>query len=72
MAKRKRAKLRRGKSARHGKTRKAVRTKAAKRTVAKTKPKKAARRIKRPVAGELIEQTSPSVTAAMEDEENPE
>ena len=71
----KRAKLRRGDSAKRGKVHKVARAKAAKRTAAETKPKrapvkKAARRINRSV--EVIEQSAPSVLTATEDEETPE
>ena len=76
----KRAKLRRGKSAKRGKARKAA---PPKRTVAKAKPKrapvkKAARRMKQPVAPavetvavEVIEQPAPSVITVTEVEETP-
>jgi hypothetical protein len=76
----KRAKPRRGRATKRGKAHKAVRAKAVKRTVAKAKPKrapmkKAARRIKRPVAPVIetgtvgvIEQPAPSVIIATEDE----
>jgi hypothetical protein len=75
----KRAKLRSGNSAKRGKPRKAAR--AAKRTVAKAKPKpapvkKAARKVKRPVAPvvetvavEVIEQPAPGVITVTEVEE---
>jgi hypothetical protein len=68
----KRAKLRRGNSAKRG-SHKAV----GKRTVAKAKPKrarvkKAARRIKRPVAPVIETDTAPSVVTTTEDEETPE
>jgi hypothetical protein len=72
----KRGKLPKEKSARRGKARKAVRAKA------KSKPtpvKKAARKVKQPVALvvetaalEVIEQPTPSVITAEEDEETPE
>ena len=74
-----RAKLRRANSAKRGKTRKAA--KAAKRTVAKAKPKsapvkKAARKLKQPVAPvvetvavEVIEQPAPGVITVTEVEE---
>jgi hypothetical protein len=76
----KRAKLRRGKSAKRGKARKAA---PAKRTVAKAEPKrapvkKAARRMKQPVAPavetvavEVIEQPAPGVITITEVEETP-
>ena len=76
----KRAKLRRGKSAKRGKARKAA---PPKRTVAKAKPKrapvkKAARRMKQPVAPavetvavEVIERPAPSVITVTEVEETP-
>jgi hypothetical protein len=76
----KRAKLRRRKSAKRGKARKAA---PAKRTVAKAKPKrapvkKAARRMKQPVAPavetvavEVIEQPAPGVITVTEVEETP-
>jgi hypothetical protein len=77
-----RAKLRRGSSVSRGRTRKPARAKAAKRSTAKPKRapmKKAARRIKRPVAPvakivgvEVIEQPAPRVITATEDEETPE
>jgi hypothetical protein len=78
----KRAKLRKGSSAKRGRAHKGARAKT--RTAAKAKPerapvKKAARRIKRPVAPVvetvavgLIEQPTPSVIAGPEDEESPE
>ena len=74
-----RAKLRRANSAKRSKTRKIAKT--AKRAVAKAKPKraavkKAARKVKRPVAPvvetvavEMIEQPAPSVIAVTEVEE---
>ncbi len=77
----KRGKLPGGKLATRGKARKSARAKAAKRTVAKAKPKrapvkKAARRIKRPVAPvvetvavEVIEQPAPGVITVTEVEE---
>ena len=73
----KRAKLRRGSSAKRGKARKAAQAK----TVAKAKPKaapvkKAARKVKRPVAPvvetvavEVIEQPAPGVITVTEIEE---
>ena len=75
----KRAKLRRGNSAKRGKSRKVAKT--AKRTVAKAKPKpapvkKAARKVKQPVAPvvetvavEVIEQPTPGVITVTEVEE---
>jgi hypothetical protein len=75
----KRAKLRRGNSAKRGKTRKVA--KAAKRTVAKAKPKlapakKVARKVKQPftpvvetVAVEVIDQPAPGVVTVTEVEE---
>ena len=75
----KRGKLRRGNSAKRGKARKVVKSaKATKRAVAKAKPKpapvkKAARKVKQPVApvvetvaAEVIEQTTPGVIAVTE------
>jgi hypothetical protein len=79
----KRAKLRRGNSAKRVRARKAARALATKRTVAKAKPKqapvkKAARKVKRPVtpvvetiAVEVIEQPVPGVITATEVEETP-
>jgi hypothetical protein len=78
----KRAKLRKGSSAKRGRAHKGARAKT--RTIAKAKPKrapmkKAARRIKRPIAPvvetvavEVIEQPAPSVVTATEEEEAPE
>ena len=75
----KRAKLRRGNSAKRSKPRKVAKT--AKRTVSKAKPKpapvkKAARKVKQPVAPvvetvavELIQQPAPSVVTVTEVEE---
>jgi len=69
----KRAKLRRGNSAKRGKARKSARTKAAKRTVAKAKPKrasvkKAPRKMKKSIVPvvetvvlDVIEQPAPGV-----------
>ena len=78
----KRAKLRRGNSAKRGKARKAAKAvKATKRTVAKAKPKpapvkKAARKVKQPVAPvvetvavEVLEQPAPGVITVTEVEE---
>jgi hypothetical protein len=76
----KRAKLRRGNSAKRGKSRR-ISSKAAKRAVARAKPKrapvkKAARKVKQPitpvvetVAVEVIEQLAPGVIAVTEVEE---
>jgi hypothetical protein len=77
-----RAKLRRGNSAKRGKARRVSKAaKATKRTVAKAKPKpapvkKAARKVKRPVAPvvetvavEVLEQPAPGVITATEVEE---
>ena len=77
----KRAKLRRGSSAKRGKARKAEASKATKRTIASAKPKratvkKAARKVKQPVtpvvetvAIEVIEQPAPGVITVTEVEE---
>ena len=76
----KRAKLRKGNSAKRGKARKAAHAKATRRTVAKAKPKtapvkKAARKVKQPVAVvetvavEVIEQPAPGVITVTEVEE---
>jgi hypothetical protein len=77
----KRAKLRRATRGKASKVAKSARGKATKRTVAKAKPKrtpvkKAARRIKRPVApvvetvtAEVIEQPAPGVVTVTEVEE---
>jgi hypothetical protein len=75
----KRAKLRRGSSAKRGKARRASRAaKATKRTIARAKPKpapvkKAARKVKQPVApvveivaAEVIEQPAPGVITVTE------
>jgi hypothetical protein len=77
----KRAKLRRGNSAKRGKARKVAHAKASRRTVVKAKPKsapvkKAARKVKQPIAPivetvavEVIQQPAPVVTAVTEVEE---
>jgi hypothetical protein len=73
-----RAKLRRGNSAKRGKARKAAKAKAAARVKAKRAPvKKAARKVKQPVApvlvetvaAEVIEQPAPGVITVTEIEE---
>ena len=74
----KRAKLRRGNSAKRGKARKPARAKATKRTVAKAKPKRAtvkktARKVKAPVTPVVetvvVEQPAPGVITVTEVEE---
>ncbi len=77
----KRAKLRRGNSAKRGKARKPARAKATKRTVAKAKPKRAtvkktARKVKAPVTPvvetvvvDMIEQPAPGVITVTKVEE---